>query len=150
VLGSDQSPTLSFCMSSPADPKDPKPSKPTAPGSDVVLIHGPTDDQKGLKVLRARPEGLELGEVRPLEEGKPITGDVVKLEPRPGLPFVCDVKTELRLPNTAPQKADAGAGPVREAPSRPHHPGPAKVTTEAYRVNLDVIWKRPPSSGELN
>jgi hypothetical protein len=130
----------------------PKPPSDISSASDVVLIHGRTDDQKGLKVLRARPEGLELGEVRPLEHGKPLTGDVVKLEPRPDSPWLCDVKTELRVPSAGRPKAHvpllerALADGPRGVPA---HVGPAKVTTDAYRMNWDAIWKRK-SQGELN
>jgi hypothetical protein len=63
-------------MSSEFDSRSPKSPPDASSPSDVVLIHGRTDDQKGLKVLRARPEGVELGEVRPLEHGKPLAGDV--------------------------------------------------------------------------
>jgi len=106
---------------------------------DVVLIQGRTEDQKGLRVLRARADRLELGEVRPLEQGKPILGDVVKLEPRPGLPFVCDVKTEFRHPEAAQDTAP-----------RRRHPGPAQVSSDAYRSNWDAIWSQRRSSEEPN
>jgi hypothetical protein len=107
---------------------------------DVVFIQGATEDRKGLRVLRARPEGIELGEVRPLEEGKPILGDVVKLEPTPGFPMICQVKTELRV--RAPKAADA-------QPSRSHS-GPAKVASEAYRSNWDAIWSDRRAPGKSN
>lgn len=106
----------------------------------MVLIHGRTEDQKGLRVLRARADKLELGEVRPLEQGKPILGDVVKLEPRPGFPLLCDVKTEFRSPGPALEDR----APVRT------HPGPAQVSTDAYRSNWDAIWSRRRSPEEPN
>lgn len=106
-----------------------------ASSSDVVLVHGRTEDKKGLRVLRARNEQLEIGEVRPIEEGKPLQGDIVRLKPRPGLPLVCDVETEFKAP--AP-------------PTGARHPGPARVATAAYRQNWDTIWNRPSEKRELN
>jgi len=62
---------------------------------DVVLLHSPTEDGEGIRVLRARQQHdesaraneeaacvVEVGEVRPLKEGKPISGEVVRLKPR--------------------------------------------------------------------
>jgi len=106
---------------------------------DVVLIHGPTEDQAGLRVLRARPQGIEIGEVRPLEEGKPLTGEVVKLRPRPGAPRVCDVETQLSR-----EELDRARG---APPPRLGHAGPPRVTTEAYRANWEAIYRAAPSSG---
>lgn len=114
-------------------------STPPASGSqDVVLIHGPTDDQKGLKVLRAREQGLELGEVRPIQEGRPLTGEIVKLKPRPGHPRICDVETQL-----SQGELDRARG--SQTP-RLGHPGPARVATDAYRTNWDAIYRSPGDS----
>lgn len=125
-----------------SESKSPPAEPESKPSHDVVIVHGRTEDQKGLKVLRARPERLELGEVRPLKEGQPLTGDVVQLKPREGAPWICDVETQFRhseLPGAAKKASDS-------ATSR--HPGPARVATDAYRENWDAIWKR--GSGELN
>ena len=43
------------------------PQKTTAESYDVVLMHGPTADGEGARVLRARADGIEAGEVRPLQ-----------------------------------------------------------------------------------
>jgi len=101
---------------------------------DVVLIHGVTSDGKGLAVLRKQGESLSAGTVRPLEEGKAITGDVVRLRPRPELPVVCDVEVE----HPAPSLAREGSGP-------------AQVATEGYRSGWDSIWgKRRKKTPVLN
>lgn len=116
---------------------------PSEASKDVIIVHGRTDDQQGLKVLRARPERIELGEVRPLKEGQPLTGDVVQLKPREGTPWVCDVETQFRyseLPQAGKKVSDTGASSG--------HPGPARVATDAYRENWDAIWKR--DSGDWN
>ncbi|MGC4090993.1 MAG: hypothetical protein QM756_24590 [Polyangiaceae bacterium] len=77
-----------------ADNDSPRDSDATGQG-DVALIHGVTESGD-LKILRQREGRVELGQVRPLREGVPITGEVVRLTPRKEFPLVCDVKTELR------------------------------------------------------
>lgn len=109
---------------------------------DVVLVHSPTPDGAGVNVLRARNEGLEIGTMRPLEHGRPIHGEVVKLTPRAEMPMLYDVETEFSsTESSAPaEKADRAttASADRAAPS-----GPAQVASESYRKNWDTIWKRP-------
>ena len=107
-------------------------------GDDVVLIHGVTDDGKGLQVLRKRAERLEAGCVRPLEEGKPIQGEVVKLRPRKNRPFVCDVEVQV-----------AATGARADAPPARDHKGPARVATDAYRKNWRAVWKRSAKKDAL-
>lgn len=103
--------------------------QPKPRSQDVVLVHGVTDDGKGLRVLRARDGGLEQGACRPLEEGKPIHGEVVQLRPRKECPVLCDVDVKVAAPARAPAAAD-------------RH-GPPQVATAAYRDNWDAIWARP-------
>lgn len=93
---------------------------------DVVLVHSPTADGEGARVLRARPGRLEAGEVRPMREGQPITpgGDVVRLVRRPEAAPVYDVHVECQVP--------AGS------PSPSLKSGPAQVATHAYRES----WER--------
>jgi hypothetical protein len=97
---------------------------------DVALIHGKTPDGEGLRILRKREDRLELGAVRPLKEGTPITGEVVTLTPRPEFPLLCDVKVEVAAQETSTDVA------------RTRH-GPAQVATDQYRENWDRIWTRP-------
>jgi hypothetical protein len=113
------------------------------------LLGGRTEDQRGVRVLRARggEAGLELevGEVRPLEEGKPIDGDVVRLKPRAGSPAVCDVDTLVRMPRRAWKTDDV------ETRRRTTRTGPVQVATDRYRANWDAIWPdRSPGSSGLN
>jgi hypothetical protein len=93
------------------------------PGSfDVVMIHGKTDDGEGAKILRARPGRLDAGEMRPLQEGKPLgSGEIVRLERRADAPAVYDVHVEHTL----------------EAPERSSDK-PAQVATRQYRES----WER--------
>lgn len=88
-------------------------------GEDVVLVHSPTDDGRGWRVLRKREERLEVGTIQPVEEGKPLHGELVALKPREGTPLF-DVEVQY-----APPRA---------------HAGPARVSSEAYRSGWDAIF----------
>ena len=100
--------------------------------SDVALIAGPTSDGKGVTVLRAKQGRLEAGEVRPLQAGKPIVGEVVSLKPRTAMPLVCDVETHVR-----------SALPARTAPaSAAPRSGPPQVASDTYRENWELIYKK--------
>lgn len=110
--------------------------KPSQPSHDVVLPLGPTDDGGGVKVLRARGESVEAGEVRPIEEGKPIHTEVVKLSPRKDAPWLCDVEVTYapnRTSNTDSPSDSKG------------HKGPARVASNAYRARWDDVFgtKKP-------
>ncbi len=91
--------------------------------TDVVVLGPPTADGAGVHVLRARDEKLEAGELRALQEGRPITGEVVTLTPRKGNPRVCDVTDSYRPPALAAA-----------------HKGPANVATDAYREGWDEVF----------
>jgi hypothetical protein len=101
--------------------------------TDVVVIGPPTPDGEGVRVLRAREERIETGELRALKEGKPITGEVVSLEPRKENPRVCDVKSSYRPPS-----------PATEGNKK----GPAQVATQKYRENWDEVFA--PRDRSLN
>jgi hypothetical protein len=89
--------------------------------TDVVVLAGPTEDGKGANVLRVRPGHLEAGEVRPLEHGKPIAGEVVRLKPREDAPAICNVEV------------------LHEGPPR-RSTKPPQVASTAYRKNWDAIF----------
>jgi hypothetical protein len=103
-----------------------------APGKaekvDVALIHGRTPDGQGLRVIRRRDDRLELADVRPLEQGKPIHGEVVRMTPRANFPLLCDVETEIPAPSVSAHA----------------HKGPAQVATDTYRKNWDAIFQPAP------
>lgn len=117
---------------SSSDDQSGKPS-PGVAKEDVVLIHGVTEEGD-LRVLRKRDDRLEFGAVRPLKEGVPIVGEVVRLTPRPGFPLLCDVETAFTVPVPTPVD-DVASLPTRRK-------GPAQVASDQYRRNWDVIWKR--------
>ena len=109
---------------------------------DVVLIHGMTEDKKGLKVIRASPEGIEAGEMRPLVEGQPITSDVVRLKPRAGAPYICDVETEFSVNHVARSMGKDSESAIRS--------GPAQVANHAYRTNWDTIRARSNTGADVD
>jgi len=119
------------------------PAAPESSSPDVALIHGVTPDG-GLQILRARENRLELGAVRPLREGAPITGEVVKLRPRENCPVVCDVEVQLAAPKQNRTSDRQVTREVRET-STPRS-GPAQVATDEYRKNWDAIWSRHPKN----
>ena len=112
---------------------------------DVVLLHGPSESGEGIRVLRKRDEAIELGELRPMREGQPIHGDVVRLTPREehALLFDCEVV----VPAQKPKEPSPPAAPPE--PKRAAHKGPPRVTTDAYRGGWEAIFgARRPGSGE--
>lgn len=111
------------------------------PRNDVVLLGPPTADGHGVHVLRAREERLEAGELRSLTPGKPITGEVVSLQPRKDNARICDV-TESYTPPSAPPASAAGSSGSRK--------GPAQVATQAYREHWDEVFASRPPPSQLN
>lgn len=95
----------------------------TKKSEDVVLIHGRNDDG-ALQILRKKGDELSAGELRPIEEGKPIQGDVVTLRPRKEMPLLCDVEEEVKLPRPKGTKK------------------PAKVASDQYRAGWEKLWGR--------
>lgn len=91
--------------------------------SDVLLVHSPTDDGQGARVIRAREGAVEVGELRAVKQGAPlVSGEVVKLEPRPESPRLFNVQVQYKVPAASP------------------HAGPARVTSSAYRRNWDTVF----------
>lgn len=106
---------------------------------DVALVVGQTEDRKGYQILRKRADEdtVEMGTVRPLEEGKPIDGEVLAFKARKEHPMLFDVKTHFD-PNATQDETLKVTSAGR----------PAKVATEKYRSGWDAIWgkKRTPSA----
>ena len=98
--------------------------------SDVVLVYGRSDDGRRYGVLRQRGAEVEAGTMRPLDEGKPIHGEVVRLRPREESPVLFDVEVEH----------DARTSTGR----------PAKVATDQYRKGWESIWAKKRERRALN
>lgn len=116
---------------------------------DVVLLHSPTENGDGVRVIRKREDTIELGELRPMREGQPIHGEVVRLTQREehSLLFDCEVMVPRPAPKEKPpQQAE------RKAPPQLSHKGPARVTSDAYRGGWDAIFgkKSPGPNDSLN
>ena len=109
-------------------------SSPPGGKTDVVLLGPPTADGAGIHVLRARDERIEAVELRSLEEGRPITGEILTLAPRKDHPRLWDVK-ESFTPNAFGTRTTKG---------------PAQVATQAYRDNWDEVFARRPRNADLN
>jgi hypothetical protein len=116
------------------------------------LIHGISPDGETVAVLRARHDRVEAGVLRPVKQGQPVSGEVLKLTPRPDFPLLCDV--EVQVPagviNAAggSDGAYAGGGSNaaggRDAGQGANPRGrPAQVATDTYRENWDAIWRKP-------
>jgi hypothetical protein len=90
---------------------------------DVVFIHGPVERGDGFQVVRAREDRIELGELRPVEEGRPLHGDLVRLKQREDHTQLFDVEVLCEAPR----------GPAQRG-------GPAQVATDAYRTNWEAIF----------
>lgn len=102
------------------------------PSEDVLFVVG--ESEHGHAVLRKRDDKVELGEVRPTQEGKSIHGEVVRLKPRDEGGRVFDVEV-LAAPPTVPSARASG---------------PAQVATNTYRANWDAIFGERAAKHELN
>ena len=103
------------------------PSSANSPPGDVAFVFG--KDEQGTHILRRRSQDapIEAGVLRPLQNGKPIDGEVISLSPRHEAPLLFDVKSELPSPYPA---------------ARPTSDGPAQVASDAYRKGWDAVWGR--------
>jgi hypothetical protein len=98
--------------------------------TDVVLVCGRSDDGKRYDVLRQRGAEVQAGTMRPLDEGKPIHGEVVRLKAREDSPVLFDVEVQHEGPNTTGR--------------------PAKVATDQYRKGWESIWAKKRDANTLN
>ena len=100
---------------------------PPAPKEDVLFVHSPSEAGEGYRVIRKRENTIEVGEIRAVQEGRPVHGDVVRLKPREEHQRLFDVEV---LMSRDELKAKGALG----------HAGPAQVATDAYRENWDTIF----------
>jgi hypothetical protein len=103
-----------------------------------VLIQGVAEDG-AMAVLRARNNQVEAGVMRSVKPGEPVSGELLKLKPRPECPLVCDVEASI------PEGTLNATGGSDRAPE---HGGPAQVATPTYRANWDAIWAKPRSAAK--
>lgn len=102
--------------------------KPKDAEEDVALVLGASENAERLAVLRKRGERVEPAVLWKAEEGKPLHGELVRLEAREDAPLLFDVET------------------IHPAPAEPARSGPAQVASDAYREGWDRLFaKRRPS-----
>lgn len=108
-------------------------------GGDVDLALLGPKTPAGHKVMRIKgdkegPKEIVLGEIRPVKEGEPILGDVVRLD-RKGDSNVFGVETILENP----MKPEPQSGGRR----------PPMVSSEAYREGWErVFGNKPPKADD--
>ena len=100
-----------------------------------MFVHSPAERGDGYRVIRKRDDVLEMGELRSVQEGKPLHGDLVKLRPRKDHDRLFDVEVIL---------------PREEVPAARPHAGPAQVATDTYRENWEAIFGRREEPGLPN
>lgn len=124
-------------------PKKPVPARRRMP-KDIALLHGPTEDGEGARLLRLKEGTLYAGEVRPVREGQAVTQkELVRLKPIAGAAPLCEVET-VHAPAAA---ADMGGAP------KPSRNGPPRVTNESYRKNWNAVFgsaKKPRAAWSVN
>ena len=96
----------------------------------TLLLEELGNPQQGLRVIRAHEGTVEAGEIRPVREGADLQGaEIVRLKEREGSPVLWDVDVQYD--------------------GRKSHPGPARVTSRAYRRNYESIFG-PKSDPDMN
>jgi hypothetical protein len=98
-----------------------------------VFVYGKSDDGQSFGVIRQRGSELQAGTMRPLEEGKPIHGEVVRLKPRKESPALFDVEVQHDSVDGARTRGR-----------------PAKVASDQYRRGWESIWAKKQPNHTLN
>jgi hypothetical protein len=98
--------------------------------TDMVLVYGQSEDGQRYGVIRQRGAEIQAGTMRPLQEGKPILGEVVRLKPREESPALFDVEVQ--------HQGSSARG------------RPAKVASEDYRRGWESIWSNKRRNQALN
>jgi hypothetical protein len=129
-------------MAERRQPREKKPSRRReGREKDLALVFGPSADGEGFNVLRRRAgsAAIEAATVRPLREGRAITGEVVHLEQREEAPFLFDCETDEELSTVT----EANRGDR-------HLAGPPQVASDEYRRGWDAIWGSRSRSTAVN
>lgn len=111
----------------PVVPGDRPSKKDPSKDGGVALVLGATEDGETLGVLRKRGDAVEPSILKKAVEGKPITGELVRLSPREE-PMLFDVDVLYDGRAEEPPEDDGG--------------GPAQVATDAYRKGWDRLFKK--------
>ena len=95
-----------------------------------MLVYGQSEDGRSYDVIRQRDGEIHAGTMKPLDHGKPIHGEVVRLKPREEAPYLFDVEVQHE------GRASVGR--------------PAKVATDQYRKGWESIWAKKRGSSAPN
>ncbi len=115
-------------------PPAPPPAPPAEKSRDVVFVQGPAESGRGVSIVRVKDEQVSVGEMVAAKEGQPITGELVKLSPRPEHERLFDVEVLAKPPE----------------PAAPTHKGPPRIATDAYRAGWEQVFGKRTPPGELN
>jgi hypothetical protein len=107
---------------------------------DVVLLGPPLASGEGRHVLRKRGERIEHGALRPMVEGKPLTGELVKLERRADAELY-DVEVLHDARSGSSDDIAAGNEAAME-PAGLERSGPAQVATDEYRRGWNRLFHK--------
>ncbi len=99
---------------------------------DLVLISRVDRTKNEIHVLKPVPDGIEEAVLRQVEEGVPLTGDLVRLHPHGSSPLLAELEIVMHHPD-------------RPRSGRSHE-GPPMVASEAYRRGWDAIFGVRPTS----
>jgi hypothetical protein len=113
---------------------------------DIALLHGPTEDGEGTRLLRLKEGTLYAGEVRPVREGQNIAQhELVRLKPLSGAAPLCEVET-VHTPTAPPAS--------KPAPAERTRGGPPRVSNNTYRKNWNAVFgaaaKKPRPTWSVN
>ena len=99
---------------------------------DVVMIARVDSTRNEIHVIKPVADGIEKAVLRPVEEGVPLMGDLVRLHPNPDFPMLAEIETVMRHPD--------GKSRARRSSD-----GPPMVASEAYRRGWDAIFGVRPA-----
>ncbi len=112
------------------------------PAWDVIVPREPTEDGKGVRGVRIRPDGAQVVTFRPLADGTPLLPgrSILRTNPRPD--GALDVIETLHDGSAGGMDAagEDAAGDVDDAGEAPaSRSGPPQVASDAYREGYDAI-----------
>lgn len=107
--------------------------EPSLENRDLLYVHSRSEHEGRYHVVRHRRDRFEVGEIRELEEGKPIVGEVVRLHPVSDHRQLYDVEPLIDTDPSAANRAGSG---------------PSQVATARYRSNWEDIFGRRRKRGD--
>lgn len=147
---------MSYIAALMSDSDPPRPgaaegeTKPADKPKDVVYVHGETPNGLGIARMRTDETGegrIEIGELRPLKEGQPLVGEVVRLSRREESDRLFDVEVMVKA-STPDAPTPRAAAPRETGHRETGHKGPPRVTSNAFRHHWDDVFgpktKRDP------